>query len=51
MMDPLAQGLNELTAALKSLGIRFAVGGSLASSAHGVWRSFLRHRPDNWLGF
>jgi hypothetical protein len=39
MMDPLAQGLNELTAALKSLGIRFAVGGSLASSAHGVWRS------------
>ena len=39
MIDPLAQGLNELTAALKSLGIRFAVGGSLASSAHGIWRS------------
>jgi hypothetical protein len=39
MMDPLAKGLNELTAALKSLGIRFAVGGSLASSAHGVVRS------------
>ena len=39
MTDPLAQGLNELTAALNSLGIRFAVGGSLASSAHGVWRS------------
>jgi hypothetical protein len=39
MTDPLAQGLNELTAALKSLGIRFAVGGSLASSAHGIWRS------------
>ena len=37
MMDPLAQGLNELTAALKSLGIRFLVGGSLASSAHGVF--------------
>ena len=39
MMDPLAKGLNELTAALKSLGIQFAVGGSLASSAHGVVRS------------
>jgi hypothetical protein len=39
MMDPLAQGLNELTAALKSLGIRFAVGGSLASSVHGVVRA------------
>ena len=39
MIDPLAKGLNELTAALKSLGIRFAVGGSLASSAHGVVRS------------
>ena len=36
MTDPLAEGLNELTAALTALGIRFLVGGSLASSAHGV---------------
>jgi len=41
MTDPMALGLNELTSALKSLGIRFAVGGSLASSAHGVWRATL----------
>jgi len=39
MIDPLAQGLNELTAALRALGIRFVVGGSLASCAHGVVRS------------
>jgi hypothetical protein len=39
MTDPLAQGLNELTAALTALGIRFLVGGSLASSAHGVVRA------------
>ena len=39
MTDPLAQGLNELTAALTALGIRFLVGGSLASSAHGVARA------------
>jgi hypothetical protein len=38
MMDPLAQGLNELTSALTALGIRFLVSGSLASSAHGVVR-------------
>jgi hypothetical protein len=41
MTDPLAQGLNELTAALTALGIRFLVGGSLASSAHGVVRATL----------
>ena len=51
MMDPLATGLNELTAALTALGIRYLVGGSLASSAHGVWRATLdgdlvaAHRP------
>jgi hypothetical protein len=39
MMDPLAEGLNELTSALTSLGIRFLVSGSLASSAHGVVRA------------
>jgi hypothetical protein len=39
MNDPLAQGLNELTSALRALGIRFVVGGSLASSAHGVVRA------------
>jgi len=38
MIDPLAEGLNELTSALTSLGIRFLVTGSLASSAHGVVR-------------
>src|ERR1035437_2372479 len=39
MTDPLVQGLNELTSALMALGIRFVVGGSLASSAHGVVRA------------
>ncbi len=39
MMDPLAQGLNELTSALARLGIRFLVSGSLASSTHGVVRA------------
>ena len=39
MTDPLAQGLNELSSALTALGIRFLVGGSLASSAHGVYRA------------
>jgi hypothetical protein len=39
MNDPLAQGLNELTAALTALGIRFLVSGSLASSAYGVVRA------------
>jgi hypothetical protein len=39
MTDPLAEGLNELTSALTSLGIRFLVSGSLASSTHGVFRA------------
>jgi hypothetical protein len=39
MTDPLAEGLNELNAALTALGIRFLVGGSLASAAHGVVRA------------
>jgi hypothetical protein len=39
MSHPLARGLNELTAALTALRIPFVVGGSLASSAHGVLRS------------
>ena len=38
MSHPLARGLNELTAALTALRIPFVVGGSLASSAHGVQR-------------
>jgi hypothetical protein len=39
MTNPLAQGLNELTRALQKLNIPFAIGGSLASSAHGVLRA------------
>ncbi len=39
MSHPLALGLNELTSALTALRIPFVVGGSLASSAHGVLRS------------
>jgi hypothetical protein len=41
MNHPLARGLNELTSALTALRIPFLVGGSLASSAHGVVRSTL----------
>jgi hypothetical protein len=37
--DPFAVTLKELTTALESLGIRYAVGGSLASSTHGVYRA------------
>ncbi|MEO8370845.1 MAG: hypothetical protein ABI806_16800 [Candidatus Solibacter sp.] len=40
-MDPLAQGLNELTAALTALGIRYFVSGSVASSARGILRGTL----------
>lgn len=40
-MDPLAQGINELTAALTALGIRYMVSGSVASSARGVIRATL----------
>jgi hypothetical protein len=38
-MDPLSTALREITAALNSAGIRYAIGGSLASSARSIWRS------------
>jgi len=38
-MDPLSDTLKEVTEALDGLGIRYAIGGSLASSARSVWRS------------
>ncbi len=38
-MDPLSDTLREITGALNRLGIRYAVGGSLASSARSIWRS------------
>jgi hypothetical protein len=38
-MDPLSAALREITAALNSVGIPYAIGGSLASSAHSIWRS------------
>jgi hypothetical protein len=38
-MNPLAQALSRLTSVLESLNIRYAVVGSLASSAHGVYRA------------
>ena len=40
-MDPLSETLFQITDALQRLGIRYAVGGSVASSARGVWRSTL----------
>ncbi len=40
-MDPLSETLAQITAALRRVGIRYAVGGSVASSARGVWRSTL----------
>jgi len=40
-MDPLSETLAQITAALGRVGIRYAVGGSVASSARGVWRSTL----------
>jgi hypothetical protein len=39
MTDPLALVLSQLAPVLKSLGIRYAIVGSLASSAHGVYRA------------
>ena len=39
MTDPLALALSQLTQVLEALGIRYAVVGSLASSAHGVYRA------------
>ena len=40
-MDPLSETLQQITEALTRAGIRYAVGGSVASSARGVWRSTL----------
>ena len=39
MTDPLAEALSQLKPVLESLGIRYVVVGSLASSAHGVYRA------------
>jgi hypothetical protein len=39
VIDPFAQAFNQLTAVLDSLGIRYAVGGSLASSTYGFYRA------------
>lgn len=39
MTDPLALALSLLVPVLDSLGIRYAIVGSLASSAHGVYRA------------
>jgi hypothetical protein len=38
-MDPLSDTLREITAALNRVGIRYAIGGSLASSARSIWRT------------
>jgi hypothetical protein len=40
-MDPLSDTLREITAALNRVGIRYAIGGSIASSAHSIWRTTL----------
>jgi hypothetical protein len=40
-MDPLIATLREIAAALNRVGIRYAIGGSLACSAHSTWRSTL----------
>jgi hypothetical protein len=39
MNDPMGAALAELTTVLERLKIRYAVGGSLASSAHGAYRA------------
>jgi hypothetical protein len=38
-MDQLASALNDFLSVLKRLGIRHAIGGSLASGVHGVYRA------------
>lgn len=38
-MDPLSATLREITGVLNRIGIRYAIGGSIASSARSVWRS------------
>jgi hypothetical protein len=40
-MDVLSETLKEVTSALNLLGIRYAIGGSLASSARSIWRTTL----------
>jgi hypothetical protein len=40
-MDPLTESLSLIKAALERLGIRYVVGGSVASSTRGIWRSTL----------
>lgn len=40
-MDPLSDTLREITTILSRMGIRYAIGGSLASSARSVWRTTL----------
>jgi hypothetical protein len=40
-LDPMSETLSLITAAFDRLKIRYAVGGSMASSARGVWRSTL----------
>jgi hypothetical protein len=40
-MEPFSQVLAEITAALSRVGIHYAIGGSVASSARGVWRATL----------
>ena len=41
MNDSLGESLNLIKSAFEQLGIRYLVGGSLASSARGIWRSTL----------
>jgi hypothetical protein len=38
-MNPLGSALEQVTAALGSAGIRYAIGGSVASSARSMWRT------------
>ena len=39
MTDPFAEALNLIASVFGRLGIRYAIGGSLASSTRGIWRS------------
>jgi hypothetical protein len=38
-LDPLSETLKQITGVLGNLGIRYAIGGSLASSARSIWRT------------
>jgi hypothetical protein len=38
-MDPLSQTLKQITGILNAMSVRYAIGGSLASSARSIWRS------------